>query len=275
MILITWWSNQFCVVILVQPLLPTHTSRTWKNLFLCHATLYRCSRATAAKSLSAFLLQSLIAKVYNIDIKKNPKPFLADTWWAFSLRRPIIFTGNFYFLWIENLKSYLLSKELLKVGIEPGTRTTNLNHSREKKNNKEMPCLTASSADEGNPVRHPTEAFAPPPSPHGIDQPHRYWRICTLTNVRRRYANKNPWKHPEEVVSMSAFYVKPSVLSLINIMRCFNVRIRDAIQAGNDRFKSHRWKHKIRGRKQAGEPREGQLGWEKAKATLHASSQPW
>lgn len=127
-----------------------------------------------------------------------------------------------------------------------------------------MPCLTASSADEGNPVRHPTEV--------GLGG----WEVgCTLTNVRRWYANKNPWKHPKEVASMSAFHVKPSVLSVINIMRCFNVRIRDATQTGNDRFKSHRWKHEIRGRKEAGEPREGQLGRGKAKATLHASSRPW
>lgn len=67
MILITRWSNQFCVVILAQPILPTYTSCTWKNLFLCHTILPRSSCATTAKSLSAVLLQPLMP---NTDIKK-------------------------------------------------------------------------------------------------------------------------------------------------------------------------------------------------------------
>lgn len=107
MILITWWSNQFCVVILVQPILPTYTSCTWKNLFLCHTILYCCSCATTVKSLSALLLQPLISKVYNIDIKKKNKSVLADIWQAFSLWRPIIFIWNFGSIWIGSLKSHL------------------------------------------------------------------------------------------------------------------------------------------------------------------------
>lgn len=130
MILITWWSNQFCVVILVQPILPTYTSCTWKNLFLCHTILYCCSCATAVKSLSAILLQPLISKVYNIDIKKKKK--ITSGWHLIGI---FIMEANYIYLefWFhsnrESQVSPVLSKELLKLGTEAGTSTTNLNHS--------------------------------------------------------------------------------------------------------------------------------------------------
>lgn len=134
MLLITWWSNQFHAVILVQPVLPTYTSCTWKNLFLCHTVLYWFPCATTAKSLSAALLQPL-------------RSFLADTWQAFSLQSPIIFTWNFGSIWIDRIKSHLLSQQLLKLELDPGTRAINLKHSWKR---KKTPCLIVSSAVQGN-----------------------------------------------------------------------------------------------------------------------------
>ena len=142
MVLITWWSNQFCVVILVQPILPTYTSCTWKNLFLCHTILYCCSCATTVKSLSAVLLQPLIST----DIKKN---IIISGWHLTGIS---IMEANYIYLefWFHlNRESQVLP--VIQRAVKTRDWARNQNHkSKPFLKKKKMPCLIARSADQGH-----------------------------------------------------------------------------------------------------------------------------